>query len=57
MTPMKDRFSLTFPMKRWSALATHLMAAFRPFWGRIALPAHWAKRARANRGNKISVSE
>jgi hypothetical protein len=40
MTPMNDRFSLTFPMKRWSALATHVMAAFRPFWGHIALPAH-----------------
>ena len=32
------------PVRRWSTLATHVMEAFRPFWGRIALPAHWAER-------------
>ena len=43
-------------MKRWSALATHVMEVFRPSWGHIALPAHWAKRARANQETRYRVT-
>jgi hypothetical protein len=56
MTPTNGLFSLTFPMKTWSALAAHVTEAFRPSLGHIALPVHQAKRSRSNRKQNIGIT-